>query len=172
MRLGVHLRIASGLLEALDVAQELECEAIQIFSGNPNSWSSIPLNPELANKFAEKVRSLGIYPVVLHTPYLLNLASPDDDIWNKSRNALSDAVRKASMMGSDRVVTHIGSHKGDGYEKGIARICEAVKSSLDAAEGVAIALELGSGSGNSIGSTFEEIADIMRCLPDLPERIG
>lgn len=193
MRLGVHIRIGGGLLKSLDRARELGCEAVQLFSGNPNAWHRTPPDLIAAEMFRARTAELGIRPIVLHTPYLLNLAAPDDAIWTKSRDSLADAVWRAPAMGASIVVTHIGSHKGEGYEAGVHRIGEAVRFALDVpahpepvegraepaapahpepVEGPVIALELGSGSGNSIGSRFEQIADIMAELSDVSDRVG
>ena len=76
------------------------------------------------------------------------------------------------MMTAGIVVTHIGSHKGMGYEAGLVRIREAVDFALEAAEGVVVALELGAGAGNSIGSRFEQIADILEGLDRRADRVG
>ncbi|MHB9037649.1 MAG: deoxyribonuclease IV, partial [Armatimonadota bacterium] len=172
MRLGVHIRIAGGLVKALDRALDLGCETAQLFSGNPNGWARMPLDPNVAAKFRARTAELDIRPIILHTPYLLNLAAPDDEIWQKSKAALADAVERAPMLGADYIVTHIGSHKGSGYETGVTRICEAVRFALDADPHATIALELGAGAGNSIGSKFEHIADIMNGLPDIIDRVG
>lgn len=171
MRLGVHIRISQGLLKALEQAHEIGCETVQLFSGNPNGWARTKLDPEVAARFRARTAELDIHPVILHTPYLLNLASPSDDTWCKSIGALSDAVNRAVELNADYIVTHIGSHKGEGYEEGVRRICEAVKQALETADGPTIALELGSGAGYSIGSTFEQIADIFEFLHD-QERVG
>lgn len=182
MRFGIHIRIAGGLVRALDTARELRCEAVQLFSSNPNSWVRTPLDLETAQAFAAKAAAFDIHPIILHTPYLLNLAAPDNDIWRKSKYALADAVRRAPAMGASLIVTHIGSHRGAGYEQGVRRIAEAVKFALDASacyhrhpepvEGPTIALELGSGAGNSIGSRFAEISDIMTALGSDAARTG
>ncbi len=172
MRFGVHVRINQGLIAALERARELRCEAVQMFSGNPNSWAKKPLDPGLAAAFAVGAKELTIHPIILHTPYLLNLAAPDDEIWEKSTNALADAVDRASKMDARYVVTHIGSHKGAGYEAGVARIARSVKAALMAHPAPFIALELGAGSGNTIGSCFEQIADILSGLGDAVARVG
>ena len=172
MRLGVHIRIAGGLVKALDRAQYLGCEAVQLFSGNPNGWARTTLLPDVAEKFRARTAELNIHPVILHTPYLVNLASPDDGIWAKSKTSLTDAVEKAPMLGAEFIVTHIGSHKGLGYENGIVRIAEAVRYALEADPFPTIALELGAGAGRSIGSRFEQIADILQNLTDVIDRVG
>jgi len=161
MRLGVHIRIDKGLLSGLQSAQALGCETIQLFSSNPNSWARRPLDPENASAFAEKARVLEICPIILHTPYLCNLASPDDKIWTKSRDALMDAVMRAGMLGADRVVTHIGSHKGAGANFGFERVAAAVDEVISQGTDVMIVLELGAGSGDAVGSSFEEVAEII-----------
>lgn len=159
-------------MKALGRAEYLGCEAIQLFSGNPNSWARAPLDPDIAAQFAAKAAELDMHSIILHTPYLVNLASPETFIWRKSRDVLWDAVRRAPLLGASVIVTHIGSHKGLGYEDGVGRIAEAVESALEAAEGPLIALEMGSGSGNSIGSRFEQIADIMGRLTGVIDRVG
>lgn len=171
MRLGVHIRIANGLLKALDRALELGCESAQLFSGNPNSWATKPLDQTSAEAFTNRCAELDIHPIVLHTPYLVNLASPIGFTWHKSVASLADAVSRAPYLGAQFIVTHIGSHKGWGYEPGVKRIAEAVKQALDADPQPTIALELGAGSGNSIGSRFEHIADILELLNN-HERVG
>ncbi len=172
MRLGVHIRIEKGLVRSIDYARKLECEAIQLFSGNPNSWARKPLDPEIAAQFALKTAESGIYPTILHTPYLVNLASPDPDIWLQSRDVLADAVKRAHLMKADFVVTHIGSHKGSGVERGISRISEAVMFSLGVASEPTVVLELGAGAGYSVGSTFEEAAKILSRLERVGDRVG
>jgi len=172
MRFGVHIRMDHGLIRALDRARELSCEAVQLFSGNPNGWARKPLDPETAAGFAARAAELDIHPIVLHTPYLLNLAAPDDEIWAKTKDSLADAMMRCAPLAADYVVTHIGSHKGEGYDYGISRIVDAVRFALDASPKPAIALELGAGSGNSIGSRFEHIADILEPLDQPAERVG
>ncbi|MGQ9455743.1 MAG: deoxyribonuclease IV [Armatimonadota bacterium] len=171
MRLGVHVWVGRGLGRALDYAVALGCESIQLFSSNPNSWTTGTLDPEAARLFAEKITDLRIWPVVVHTPYLLNLAAPSLDIWIKSRDALFEAVRRARMLGAEYVVTHIGSHKGHDLRKAYTRVATAVSDVLGSNGGVEIVLELGSGAGNGVGSHFEEVAEIIERI-DCSERVG
>jgi len=172
MRFGIHIRTADGLVKALDYARKLRCQAVQLFSGNPSAWRIKPLDPDAAQEFAGLTAEWDMRPVVAHTPYLLNLASPDDDIWRKSTDALSEAVRRAQLLGASCVVTHIGSHRGSGYQAGVERICAAVEKALAVESDVTIALELGAGAGNSIGSRFEHTADILDCISRGRDRVG
>ena len=173
MRVGVHVRIAKGLESAIVKAESLGCEAIQIFSSNPNSWQVSTLSPVTADAFKDGAARLGLRPVVLHTPYLLNLASPKEDIWKASRGALALALDRAKAVGGDYVVTHIGSHSGSGYEFGADRVAEAVSFALDKSNSSAmVLLEAGSGSGNTIGSTLEQLAGLIERLSDREARVG
>ena len=164
MKFGVHIRTANGLVKALNRAELLGCETVQLFSGNPNSWITRPLDPAEAKAFRDRCSSLAISPIVLHTPYLINLASPDSDIWQKSIDALCYAVEKAALLEAESIVTHIGSHKGAGLDYGISRIAEAVHRALDCSNKENIVLELGAGAGRSIGSNFAEMAMIFESV--------
>jgi deoxyribonuclease-4 len=171
MRFGIHVRIGQGLSSALDTAARLNCEAIQLFSGNPNGWANRPYEPNNAASFSSRAGELDIHPVILHTPYLVNLASPDDVIWRKSVEALALAVVKAEQIGAGIVVTHIGSHKGQGRALGLSRIAEAIRYALDASPTASIALELGAGAGNSMASSFGDAANILDTIQNAA-RVG
>ncbi|MEN6521948.1 MAG: deoxyribonuclease IV [Armatimonadota bacterium] len=173
MRLGVHVSIGKGLRAAAEHAGELGCESIQMFSSNPNSWKVKDLDEGAAAAFREGIERLGIRPVALHTPYLLNLASSKNDIWTNSWENLAWALEKAAVIGADYTVTHIGSHGGDGFETGADRVKDGIICALDKASGNAMALlEAGSGGGNTIGWRFEELASILERLDDYQGRVG
>jgi len=170
MRLGVHIRVAKGLQHGLEQARWLGCETVQFFSSNPNSWRPGSLDPAPAQDFLRRRAELGIHPTILHTPYLVNLASPNRGFWNATVSLLSFALARADLLQADYVVTHIGSHKGTSYQEGVQRICQAVERALQHGQGRAtLLLEAGAGAGHTIGSTFNELVDIFACLPtDLP----
>ncbi len=173
MRVGVHTKIAKGLASAISTAEGIGCEALQIFSSNPNSWQVSVLDPKTVDIFRSGVTRLGLSPVVLHTPYLLNLASPKDDTWRLSRTALANALDRAKALGGDYIVTHIGSHSGSGFDAGADRVRDAVGYALDASDSRAmVLLEAGSGAGNTIGSTVEQLAAILDRITTNPERVG
>lgn len=173
MRLGVHVSIGKGLPAAVERAGEIGCEAIQIFSSNPNSWKVKEPSEKIVASFREKIDKLGIRPISLHTPYLLNLASSKQDIWTHSWENLAFALRKADIIGAEYIVTHIGSHGGNGFETGADRVKDAVARAVDSSPGDSVALlEAGSGGGNTIGWNFEELAGILNRLEDYRERVG
>ena len=178
MRFGVHVPIARGLPAAAEHAQRLGCETIQIFASNPNSWKFSTLDIAAAETFRNRLAELDIRPLFLHTAYLLNLAAPDPLIYQRSVEALRLSIRRAEELGAEYVVTHIGSHKGEGYEAGAARIADALRAIPNSALRtphsalVMVLLENSAGAGNAIGSRFEELADILSRLGDSGNRVG
>lgn len=172
MRLGVHVRIARGLQAAIATAKELGCEAVQLFAGNPNAWRESTLSPRTAEEFRADAAKAGLRPIILHTAYLLNLASPNELIHGRSVNALILAMQRAKLLGAEYVVTHIGSHGGSGYTTGTIRVQKAVLSALAASPGDhCLLLEGGAGAGNTIGSRFEEMAELLDLIGKSP-RVG
>lgn len=173
MRIGAHVKMADGLVSAVDRAVETGCEAIQIFAANPGAWKSAAIKPEIADEFRRAVVASGVHPVVIHTPYLLNLASPDEGNYTKSAAALADSLLRGDLLGVQYVVTHVGSHKGEGFEASLERIWAAIRGALAEGGGNSmLLLENSSGSGNSVGGRLEEIAAILSGLPDVGSRIG
>lgn len=160
-------------MESVRRCAEIGVEAIQIFAANPNAWRTAAVKPSAAADFRAVVRELDLRPIVIHTPYLLNLASPDPDLWGKSAAALADNMHRGEVMGADFVVTHIGSHKGSGHEQGIEQVCRSVTGVLEQSEaGVTLLLENSAGAGNSVGSRFEDLRLILDCMDGYLDRLG
>lgn len=127
---------------------------------------------EEIKNFKIKLKRSGISPVFIHTPYLLNLASPKDRVFHKSVKSLQEELRRAGRLGVPYVITHLGSHLGQGKEEGFSRIVEAVNSSFsEAPNGVVLLLENTGGTKNSVGSSFEDIQHIISKIEG-KDRIG
>ena len=172
MRLGLHLSIQGSLDRVIDRAVERGCDTLQMFSRNPRGWNSKKLEPFVTKSFRNKLNESGIWPVFIHTPYLLNLASPKDVVYVKSLKVLKAELHRASKLGVPYVVTHLGSHLGYGKMEGFKRIVRAVNHSLSSVENDAILLlENTAGTKNSMGSAFEDIAYILNKI-EIKERIG
>ena len=123
--------------------------------------------------FAQAARLNELYPVVIHAPYLINLASPDDSIWEKSTALLQWTLQRGALLGAHYVVFHTGSHRGSGVEAGIARIAEAIRRILpETPPEVMLLLENDVGAGNSLGYSFEQLGAVIDLLPDYRERLG
>jgi len=173
LRLGVHVSVAGGIDQAVSRACEKGCDAFQIFSSNPRGWRSSPISPASAERFISSLHSSGLYPAVGHMPYLPNLASSRDEVYAKSVQALTAELERCRMLGLAYLVTHLGSHLGAGRQSGLERIIAALKIALDGSRGqTVLLLENSSGTRNSMGSTFEEIADILDALSEKKARLG
>ena len=167
VKLGFHVSISGTIDRAVDRAWGLGCDTFQIFTRNPRSWGSRPLKEGEIEAFREKRRRRGIDPVFAHMPYILNLASPDDEIYQRSVDSLAVELTRCSALGVPFIVTHLGSHLGAGADQGITRITDAVNTAFDRSDvPVMVLLENGSGSGNQVGSRFEELRLILEGVED------
>ena len=173
MRFGLHIKIGGGLGAAAEYAREIGCETIQIFAGNPNAWNPGKLNLADAQKFRESIKRSGISPVLVHTQYLVNMAAPDPEIYLKSTNSVLDALRRANILGAQYVVTHIGSHKGAGFEVGLELVRRSISTVFSQADNdVVLLLENSAGAGGSLGTTFENLYAILASIPEWKDRLG
>lgn len=173
LRLGVHVSVAGGIDRAVSRAQEKGGDAFQIFSSNPRGWLSSPISPQSAEKFVSCLSQSGLFPAVDHMPYLPNLASARDEVYLKSVQALAEELERCRILGISYLVTHLGSHLGAGRESGMVRIVSALQAALQGERGrTVLLLENSSGTRNSMGSSFQEIASIIDSLPQERERIG
>lgn len=173
LRLGVHVSVAGGIERAVSRAQEKGCDAFQIFSSNPRGWLSSPISRQSAERFVSSLSQSGLFPAVDHMPYLPNLASARDEVYQKSVQALALELDRCRILGISYLVTHLGSHLGAGRESGMERIVSALEAALEGESGrTVLLLENSSGTRNSVGSYFQEIATIIDSLPQEKERIG
>jgi deoxyribonuclease-4 len=171
--LGAHMSIAGGPHSAFRRGIEAECRTIQIFTRNNVQWKAPPLTDGGIALFAtERVRT-GIEPVVAHANYLINLASPDEQLARKSLEALKDEVNRAELLNIPLLVLHPGSHKGRDENAGERQVAHLLSEALGAypAWKGTLLLETTSGQGSSLGGTFASLAR-MRNLVTLPERVG
>lgn len=170
MKLGAHLSIAGGIDNSVDRAAELDVNAFQIFSHNVRSWSTRDLEDEEVARFKQKREDEGIEYVVAHTSYLLNLASPKDELWEKSKNGLREEIRRADELGLEAVNTHIGAHTGSGRETGLSRLVEALLEvtgdDVFRESDVDLLLENTAGSGTTLGVDFSELGEVLEELGD------
>jgi deoxyribonuclease IV len=175
--IGAQTSTAGGFGPVAERAHLLGAEVVQVFSSNPRQW---PTRPPSHSTLMELVEGLQRYrlPLFLHTIYLINLATPDEALRRRSIEALASALALGALTGAAGVVTHIGSHRGDGAARGCARAVDGVRAAADLAAqplghghgGYALPpllLETGVGAGNTLGGSLEEVAGI---LADLPTR--
>ncbi|MFQ5796213.1 MAG: deoxyribonuclease IV [Candidatus Bipolaricaulia bacterium] len=176
MRLGCHLSIAGGVDKAVDAAEALDINALQIFSHSSRTWKMRDLAEGEAERFKKRRVEAGIEYGVIHTIYLINLASPNDELYRQSVEALEAEVRRAGELGIEAVNTHIGAHTGSGLEQGIEQVIAALNEltgnkPFEKYPEVRVLLENTAGAGTTIGSRFEEIARILERVVE-PDRFG
>lgn len=173
MRIGRHMPTHSNAVKAAQIARAIGCDAIQIFASNPTGWKPPAERPAEYAAFARAARDCDLDPVVIHAAYLINLASPDEFIWNKSRSLLTWTLQRGALLGARYVVFHTGSHKGSGVEAGSQRIVEALAGILpETPPEVMLLLENDVGAGNSLGASFEQLAAILAAFPQERSRLG
>jgi len=162
VKFGFHVSISGSIDMAVDRAQELGCDAFQIFTRNPRSWATRELREGEPEAFRAKRGEAGIDLVFGHMPYILNLASPDRRIYGRSVTSLGTGLARCGALGIPMLVTHIGSHLGEGSEGGVDRVVDALDAALGGDDsGGVVLLETGPGSRNSVGASFEEVGLII-----------
>ncbi len=172
VKLGLHMSIAGSIDKVVDRALERGCDTLQMFSRNPRGWTSKELDRQEIKTFRKKLKRSGIWPVYIHTPYLMNLASPREIVYDKSVQTLKSELSRAAELGVPYIVTHLGSHLGHGRKVGFRRIIASINNSLSNVDNeVVILLENTAGTRNSTGSSFEDINAIMSGIEDR-KRIG
>lgn len=172
MKLGVHVSIAGGFSAALGRAQQLECTAFQIFSRSPRGGPAPKLDPADLAQFQAGRREAGISPLVVHAPYIINIASPEAAMFSQSLRLFREEYQRCGALGADYLVTHVGSPKESGVAAGILRVAEAINKTLeDRKNPTMILLENTAGSGQGLGFAFEHLHGIREQI-DERKRVG
>lgn len=172
--LGAHMPIQGGIAKAFSRGERVGCETMQIFSKNQRQWQAPPYEPEtIAAYHAEQQRS-GIRPVVVHDSYLINLASPDEVLWEKSLAAFADELERCAILKIPYLVMHPGAHMGGGETAGLHRIAEAFHRLFSSGVGseVMVLLETTAGQGTALGYRFDHLARLLDDLVPYSHRLG
>jgi deoxyribonuclease-4 len=157
---------SGGIKRALDHAAEIGADCVQLFAQSPRAWRFPQHDPEDLERFRERRAEAGLGGVFVHALYLINLASPQDEIYGKSVTTLRQTVATAAAIEADGVVVHVGSHLGAGLEAGLARAVPALEQVLEETTDTTwLLLENSAGAGGTIGRSLEE-------LDELHERLG
>ena len=163
---GAHLSVSEGYSQLFSAADDIGCRAVQIFAKNQRQWESKPIDSSSTVSFKESKAKSNVKYMNVHASYLLNLVTPDDNVFNKSVSSLLDDMKRAEMLGIKDIVVHPGSHMGSGETLGIARIAQAINIIFKENEFCNLLLETTSGQGTSIGWKFEHIRDIISKIKD------
>ncbi len=171
--LGSHMSVAGGCYRAVELAAEAGCDCVQVFTKNASQWKSKPLTPEDGELFRAALEKHQIVAPVSHASYLINLASPSDDLWQKSLAAMVDELERAAALGIPRVVVHPGAHVTASEEDGIATVINALGRVLQQTESLEtmILLENTAGQGTTLGWRLEHLAEMIDGVRNHP-RVG
>lgn len=172
MLIGCHVSIAGGVFKAPERAAELGAEAMQIFTRSPQGGKAPELTPEVISEFDLKAKSYKLKATFVHTPYYINFASENSRIRYGSISVLRDELERASLLGAEYVMTHLGSAGQLPEKEANEKTIEALKKSLDGYEGsTQLLIENAAGAGKIMGSTFSQIAEIIKAV-DHPKLVG
>ena len=174
MILGAHVSAAGKIYQALDIAHDLGCDTMQIFSRSPQSWRrDTQIAPEDIKEFIIRRKKYKINPVFIHISYLINLASPEARLYHGSIQAYIQDMQEAEELGADYIVTHMGSHKETSEDAGIKRLIQALNEILEKTQDskVGILLENTSGSGSWLGYRFYHQHKIIKGIKE-KSRLG
>jgi len=163
---------AGGIHTAVDRAEAIGCDAVQIFTQSPRMWRPTNHDPANIERFKQRVAEVGITDVVCHALYLVNLASPDKQLYEKSVATMRATMEVACAIEADGVIFHVGSHLGAGFEAGLERVVPAMRKVLELCnEKTWLLMENSAGTGGTIGRSVSELAAIFSAL-DGHERLG
>jgi deoxyribonuclease IV len=161
--LGAHMSIAGGYHKAVEAAKQAGCDCVQLFCKNNNQWRAKPITPEEASRFRQTLAELHVgYPLV-HCSYLINLASPDELLWQKSIDALVMEIERTAQLGIPYVVVHPGAYVSSSEQAGLQRIVLALREvqRRTAQTPTGCLLETTAGQGSNLGNRFEHLARIL-----------
>jgi deoxyribonuclease-4 len=168
--LGAHC--SGGIKASLDKAEEIGADAVQLFAQSPRAWRFPNHDPADLERFRTRLAAGPVRAALVHALYLVNLATPKDEIFEKSATTLCSTVDAGCAIGADGVVFHVGSHLGAGFEAGLERVVEAMRRALDrCSEKTWLLMENSAGAGGTIGRSVDELAAIYDRL-DGHERLG
>ncbi len=162
VKIGAHLSTAGGLYKAADKAKAIGANCLQIFGASPRQWQfKVPSEAEVS-QFKESLVENKVGPVFLHGLYLVNLASDDRDIWQKSIDGLAGHLGIAEILGVEGVIFHIGSAKDRNKKEVVTEVVERVKLVLKKVPGKAKLVLENSSGGQKVGSNPEELSEIFK----------
>jgi len=165
VRIGAHVRVSHGYDAAVEYARKLGYDALQFFAGNPKTYRVTPADAPALERFARLRDATGIFPAVIHTSYLINLASEDPKTVANSLKLLRNDLKVAAIGDIAYVNTHLGSYGTRERNEGFASVVAALETALDGiAPHVALVMENSAGAGQLCGGSIEELGAFVRAI--------
>jgi deoxyribonuclease IV len=172
MLFGAHVSAAGGISKAIDRVEEIGGNAVQVFTQSPRMWRPTEHAPEELKRFRRRRRQARVKAVSCHALYLVNLASRDPEVREKSLAALCATMETADAIGSEAVVFHVGSHLGLGFDEAVALVEPALRELLElTTDRLWLCMENAAGTGGTIGRSISELAALADAVDRHP-RLG
>lgn len=173
LNIGAHISISGGLDKSVSRAVKIGCETIQIFTKSNAQWRARRLNKKEIEKFHSELYKFQIYPVIVHSSYLINLCASDKEILKKSRDSFVQELKRCESIGAMCLVLHPGAHLGKGEDYGIKLTAESLNIAHEKTKNfkTLTVIELTAGQGTTIGYRFEQVRKIIDLIED-KNRIG
>jgi len=183
LRIGIHASIAGDLNKAIDSASKIGADCFQIFARNPRGWRARPLETGEITEFRTAREKSGLWPLAVHSVYLINLAATDPVLLARSREAFREEIKRCIVLGAEYLVVHPGSSRGAEAETGLATAIDSVRESTRGLKltgassrpdqsgqnnALTILFENTAGQGSSIGCDFGQIDRLLAALDDQP----
>jgi deoxyribonuclease-4 len=169
--IGAHVSTAGGLDKAVERAVAAKCDAIQIFNQSPRMWRPTNYSADDFAAYRSAWDATSMRSAVIHALYLINCASKEKEIREKSINSLTHALRVGDGIGADGVVLHAGARKGEPHRASMRRAAQAIARSLRDSDACPVLLENTAGTNGPLGKDFEELRELLDLL-DGDERVG
>ena len=160
MQIGAHVSIAGGVNNAVERQVDVGGNCGQIFTHSPQVWSHTDISDEEAEQFVAESEAALDGPWVIHSSYLVNLATPKDDLRQKSIDSMQREVDDAGRLSIPYVNVHLGAHTGAGVEGGLDNAADALDE-LEVPETITLLVESDAGSGTKLGGEFEHLAGVL-----------
>jgi len=160
MQVGAHVSVAGGVDNAVERQLDVGGNCGQIFTTSPQVWQEPTIEDDEAERFREETVESSVGPWVIHSAYLVNLATPKEDLREKSKSSMQAELDAAATLGIDYVNVHLGAHTGAGVEQGLDNAA-SVLDSLDIPGDVTLLVESDAGSGTKLGGEFEHLAAVL-----------
>ena len=165
MLIGAHVSAAGGVEKSVKRALDIDAECIQIFASSPRTWKFKPIAEENASKFRAAASEASLGPTVLHASYLVAIGSSDPALVERSVQSLINHLQASEQLGALGLIFHPASHKGRGYDAIFDQFVSNVQTVLEAAPGESLLmLETSAGSGDHVGSKFEELGKLIKAV--------
>ena len=168
VKLGAHMSIAGGYHKAVEAAAEYSMDVVQLFTKNNNQWAAKTITDGDCTLFKESLERTGVSRPLSHSSYLINLASPKDELWNKSIDSMVVEWQRAEQLGLDGVVMHPGSYVESTPEAGLERIANAIQKVYEKAspKHAWLLLENTAGQGSNLGWNMEQLGWLLERTGD------